>query len=126
MSRAAGRGSKGAQAKPEAGVGEAVRASLLDQVGGETSESTRLQLYGASEPCGGACKRTTKSPNCFCHLVPAVGSHREGGLWARVPKGAYEAPSSQRRTVRLPRSAAVDKTAPAHPSARRMRSSRWV
>ncbi|PSC68725.1 ubiquitin carboxyl-terminal hydrolase 26 [Micractinium conductrix] len=79
----------------EVGGEEAQRLKAAIEAGGGSLEALQpaqlLRVLKADKPCEGlyskACKGGGKSsnanPNCLCHLLPAPGSHRKAGLWAK-------------------------------------------
>jgi hypothetical protein len=78
---------KAAKAEPAEDVGAAKARMLAATTQGEVLTARgALVLFDAALPCApGGCRRTRDAPNCLCRLVPTLGAHRDGGLWARTP-----------------------------------------
>ncbi|KAL4440027.1 hypothetical protein ABPG75_003028 [Micractinium tetrahymenae] len=54
---------------------------------GGLTDAQVLRVLKADNPCEGlyskACKSKAGNPNCLCNLIPAPGSFRRQGLWAK-------------------------------------------
>lgn len=87
--------------KPRHGANDVYEALRQVMERGYVTEDDVSQLYHVGRPACQGCRTNTRdNPNCFCGLVPPVGSLRNQGLWKKVPDAVRllgEDPSNLRR-----------------------------